>query len=936
MQRFTLVPGPVAMARIPLLPANDPNAGEELLAEGLFLASRDLDAPSANSERAELTRAAYALRARSRTTPHGIWAAATTARLEAGEPELLLGEEHRCVTLPGPGWLAAVADRCLDAPGVLEALTLTTNLLAVRRGKLLEVEHPGAVGTAQLGTVQATELSIWLLELCDLPGGAPVGQVLAGILERWPGATSQAARTALVQMIRTGLLLPDLLPADPTADPLEHLTAKLPATVPLHGDLLHLREVLRDADTHPPGGPGRLPLLHTARKAADAIHPSRRPLTVDTIAQAQLRLPTSIGSEAARAVELLWRIGQRTPPLRAWTAKFHETYGPHRMVPLLEAIDPAVGIGPTGPEDAIGASSDLDDQRSRLLLGLLTGALSRGGNAVDLTDEMVDALAHNRDEAPPRTAEVHVRVLDTTTGPLELVVGPHAAQDAGSAAARFARHLPALNATMESGPGLVSAEVVCRPLTTATGALAVETGTAAYRIPIGVPLRDGDLDPRDLLVTTTSRGQLALYSSRLQRQVRPVLLSRITRSLLPPAAQLLHLLGHADERPWHPWSWGPAGDAPYTPRVTYRSTVLAPQRWQLPQALHATVNHRARWLEHLADWRSHTATAVPDEVVVEERDRHLPLDLRLPEHRELLRRSVRRGCRTVAEVLGGDGVVQGPRGRHQLELVVPLYRRGGGQAEQRFDPRAAARPRAADTIPPGGTWLSLALPVPARLQDQVLAQLPPAPDGVLFYWLRYTSAELGQHLRLRYRAAPEVLAGVQQRMAGWADEMAHQHLSNGRLSVLPYQRETQRYGGPEAIAAAEELFAADAALTLAIITELPDQDHWLILAAHCAAAIASGLRAPAAARPRPLLAELRRQRETLRARCRAASIPAELTNAWTNRQTALATYRPLLTNDTAPLCASDAIHLHCNRLLGTDPAREQLARSLATDLIRHG
>ncbi|MDH6578588.1 lantibiotic dehydratase [Kitasatospora sp. MAP5-34] len=934
MHRITLVPGPVAMARIPLLPASNPTAGEELLTEGFFLASRDLDAPS---ERAELTRTAYALRARSRTTPHGVWAAAATARLEAGEPQLRLGEEHRCVTLPGPGWLAAVADRCLDAPGVLELLTLTANLLAVRRGKLLEVEHPGADGTAQLGTVRATELSLWLLERCDRPGGAPAEQVLAEILERWPGATAQAARTAIVHMLRTGLLLTDLLPADLTADPLEWLTSKLPASVPLRTDLLHLRDLLRDADAHPPGGPGRLPLLRAARKEADAIQPSRRPLTIDTIAQAHLRLPAVVGAEAARAVELLWRIGHRTPPLRSWTAKFRATYGPHRMVPLLEAIDPAVGIGPTGPEDAIGAGSDLDDRHSRLLIGLLTEALARGSNAVDLTNEMVKALAHNRDEAPPRTAEVHVRVLGGAAGPLELAVGPHAAQDAGSAAARFARHLPALNAKVETGPGPVTAEVVCRPLTAATGALAVETGAAAYRIPIGVPLRDGDdLDPRDLLITTTSRGHLALYSSRLERQVRPVLLSRITRSLVPPAAQLLHLLGHADERPWHPWSWGPAGDAPYTPRVTYRSTVLAPQRWLLPQALHAAVNHRAGWLEHLEDWRSRTTTAVPDEVVIEESDRHLPLDLRLPEHRELLRRSVRRGCRSVTEVLGGNGVVQGPHGRHHLELVIPLYRRHGGGAEQRFDPRAAARPRTTDTIPSGDTWLSLALPVPVRLQDAVLAQLPPAPDGALFYWLRYSTADLGPHLRLRYQATPDVLAAVQQELAGWAGEMARQYLSNGQLAAQPYQPETQRYGGPEAVAAAEKLFAADSSLTLAVLAELTDQDDdRLIIAAHCAAAIAGGLRAPDAARPLTLTTDLRRRREALRARCRAAAVPAWLTNTWNNRQAALVAYLPLLGDDIAPLCASDAIHLHCNRLLGTDPAREQLARSLATDLIRH-
>lgn len=412
-----------------------------------------------------------------------------------------------------------------------------------------------------------------------------------------------------------------------------------------------------------------------------------------------------------------------------------------------------------------------------------------------------------------------------------------------------------------------------------------------------------------------------------------MLLSRITRSLLPPAAQLLHLIGHADERPWHPWSWGPAGLAPYTPRVTYRSTVFAPQRWLLPQGLHELVDHRDRWHAHLDDWLARPTLPVPQQVVIEENDRHLPIDLRDADHRELLRRSVRRGCRTVSEVLPDRPPVQGPEGRHHLELVIGLRQQHAAEQPIPLDPRAAARTRTADTITPGGTWLSLALPAPGRHQEAILAQLPPHP-GVLSYWLRYTTPELGPHLRLRYHAAPDAIATVQQELAVVAARLAGQRLSNGHITAAPYQRETQRYGGPGAIVAAEKVFAADSALVLAALPGM-DDDQRLILAAHTAAAVAHILNAPAAARPQLLSGDLRRRREALRPRCRTAVIPADLTGLWNTLLDTLTVYRPLLAEETAPLCGSDLIHLHCNRLLGTDRDREQLVRSLATDLLRH-
>ncbi|WP_082526871.1 lantibiotic dehydratase [Kitasatospora sp. MBT63] len=926
--RSRLVPDPVALARLPLLAADSTKAGG-LIGEGLFLASRDLvDTPGA-----ELAHTAYHLRARTRTTPNGVWAAATTARLASGEPVLLLGEEHRCATLPSPAWLTAVAHLALDLPDALDHLRLSANPTALQRGTVLEVEHPGPDGTAQLGTARVTEVSSWLMRECGTTGGTPAGRVVGAALKRWHGAEDAQVWAAITALVRTGLLLTDLLPLDLAADPLGHLATKLPPAAGLRTDLLDLRALLADADRYRPGAPERLPLLHAARRAADAIHLADRPLTCDTIAEADLRLPATVGRDMARAVDTLWRIGHRTAPLRAWTARFREAYGPYRLVPLLEAVDPATGIGPPGPEDAIGARTDLDDHRTHLLLALLTTAGARGEQEVELTEEMVEALAHHGDGRPPRTAEVHVRVREVDGGRLALAIGTHAAQDAGSAAGRLARYLPDLVTEQQAGADPVLAEIVCRPLAASTGALAVESGRTAYRIPVGLPLTDSrDLDPRTLLVATTRAGHLALYSPQLDRLIRPVLLNRITRALLPPAAQLLHLLGHADERPWHPWSWGPAGLAPYTPRVTYRSTVLAPQRWLLPQGLRAVVDHRDRWHARLDDWLARPTMPVPHQVVIEESDRHLPIDLRCPDHRELLRRSVRRGCRTVSEVLPGLPPVTGLDGRHHLELVLPLRQQHQAEQPVPLDPRAAARPRTADTILPGGTWLSLALPAPVRHQDAILTQLPAYP-GTLSYWLRYSTAALGPHLRLRYHGAPELLAEVQQDLADLATALAEQHLTSGQLTAAPYQRETPRYGGPDAIGAAEKVFAADSTLVRAALFGL-DDDQRLILAAHTAAAVARTLNAPVAARPRPLPADLRRRREALRAGCRTATVPADLTDQWNTLLEALAAYRPHLADDVAPLCASDVIHMHCNRLLGTDRDREQLARSLATDLIR--
>jgi thiopeptide-type bacteriocin biosynthesis protein len=864
-----------------------------------------------------------------------VWCAVAPARLEGDRTALRL-EGTRAVTLPSPQWLLGLADRMLDAPGIVPRLVLTANNQVVRRGDRLEVEHPGPGESGQLGSILAGELPMWLLGLCA--SGAGGAEIVSAVVNRYPDATAATACGAVITMIRTGILLCDLLPEDLRADPLGHLLRRVPQRVPERARLGALRDLLHAADRYPPGAGERLPLLRTARGLADSLHSVERPITVDTLAEAEVRLPAEVGTEAARVASALWRISHRRGPLHAWSARFTTVYGHHRMVPLLEAIDPATGIGPPGPADAIAASAEPGEERARLLASLLADALTSGHSEIELTDTHLEQL-EVAGAPPPRSAEIHLRVLHHLDGSFGFVVGRHAAQEAGSAAGRFARWLPQLAPTLADDAESVVAEIVCRPLTFRTGGLAAETRCVPHRIPVGVPTRDGDLHPGDLAILAVGRDVL-LWSHAVNKRVVPVLFSRVTRALLPPVARLLHLLGHAGEQPWHTWSWGVAASFPYTPRVSYRGTILAPQRWLLPGDLVTAAHRRSDWQARLAQWLTATRPSLPGTLVTEESDRHLPLHLHDVVHQEILRRSVLRGTRTLSEAIGHGThlAVEGPHGRHPLELVVALHRRASPPAP-RVDPRTAPRPATSDTLTMGDSdWLSVALPVPVRLQNAVLRRLPAVPAGARFFWLRYDTPALGPHLRLRYHAdRPGTLGDLPRALGAWAADIAEQRLSNGCLQQEPYVRETQRYGGPDAIHAAEDVFAADSALVLAALSHpMPDDEH-LMLAAHCAAAIARSLASPGAARGGPLTSSERHTRDRLRPPTRAFLPPHQLTAVWDAREARTTAYRSLLaTPRIAELCASDLIHLHCNRLLGASAGHERIVRSLATDLLHRG
>ncbi|MGQ0773127.1 MAG: lantibiotic dehydratase [Pseudonocardiales bacterium] len=431
---------------------------------------------------------------------------------------LRLSAGHRARTNPSAAWLATVCDQILTDPAALSALTLTTSNVVTRRGPRLEHERPASSDARpQHVSVRATEATTLIMSLCA--AGASVSEIHAKAAERW-NVPEPVVRAMLIELLRDGFLLTDLLPGDVTVDPLGYLVDKLTPGHRLRAPLARLRRLLVEADYYRPGDPVRLDTLRDARNLADQISFCERPLTADNAADAHIVLPAALAGETATAAGVLWRAGFGQGSLTHYHERFLERYGAHRSVPLLDVTDPAIGLG----IDA--ASPDLDtvdvpDRRTKVLACLIGRAAANGGVEVVLDDADITELA---DSQPPdlptsRTAEICVRVIaatpeDLAAGRLRLAVCPGGSLDAGTALGRFTGLLHAAGQDCDDA-GLV-AEIVARPRVAEGMTLAQPTGLAARRIPVGVPAEPGDLSLDDLLLVSDGH-RLILWSSSQDR-----------------------------------------------------------------------------------------------------------------------------------------------------------------------------------------------------------------------------------------------------------------------------------------------------------------------------------------------------------------------------------------------------------------------------------
>ena len=650
------------------------------------------------------------------------------------------------------------------------------------------------------------------------------------------------------------------------------------------------------------------------------------------------------------------------PQLAAYRRAFLRRYGPERVVPLLELLDPRFGLGPLGPASGQARPAGAAG-RNQLLLDLACRALRDRRPVLELDEELAGRLATwaPDPERAPESLELYVGVAAPSAaaideGAFTLVVG-HApgVSPAGRNLGRFADLLAPAGraATSQAGvgrPSVVVAELVYLPRRLRQANVAVRAGRHGFELTVGTSAGvPGDrVVPPDELVVVVRDGRLRVWWPAAGSEVEVTAGHMLNPADAPAVCRFLAEVGRDGRAQLGGFSWGPAAGFPFLPRVQAGRVVLRPASWRLdPAVLDVTSAGLRCWRE---DWQ------VPRHVQLGGGDRRLLVDLDDPAQAGQVRDELGRGRPlTVHEAIPGpgDAWLPGPGGRYLAELVVPLRLVAPpgppAPANRHLSPGPGPPvPREVRLRPPGSEWLYVKLYGPREDEDELLAgpvrELAGAAarDGLASGWFFLRYGDPDPHLRLRFRGEPGRLTGeLLPRLCEWAGRLVAAGRCD-RFAVDTYEREVERYGGPEGMAAAEGLFAADSRCVagllgclrgdlgldrvgLAVVTtdDLLDalgldpgrRLEWY--GGRVADRRASGpehRRRKAALRP--LLADPRR----------LGSVPCgpEALGHLAERRAALAPIAERL----AELAAPSFVHLHCNRLLGTDPATERLVMGL--------
>ncbi|WP_129838032.1 lantibiotic dehydratase [Streptomyces sp. RFCAC02] len=927
--------------------------------------------------------ARYCLRLRGRATPFGTFAGVAGASF-GPHTAWQWNENHRLRTRADAVWLAAVTARLEAVPELLARLPVQINTLAVARGGRLVVTWQPHQSVRSHRAGEEVEKSVRLIPVMETIRHTALSPIRTAdlvdkVAAEHPGAVRSALEQVVGQLVDVGVLISSLRAPATTGDALAHLlnqlhqagVGDLPQTKTLVGELQLIHAAMgrigRDGDWETKWD--RRVLVHRMRRVTGRAEPT---LAVDLLLGANLVLPQAVADEAARAAEALIRLSPQPASSTSWRTyhrDFLTRYGPGVPVPVTELTDSVSGLGfprhfaeqPGGP-----AASPRDE----VLLALAQQAAIDGVEEIALDAGLLDSLSPGREARRPVTAaELWADLRAETPEAVDAGDFTLGVCGFGRIAANSGRFLDLLDAgdrqktttlyttLPTSVKGAVAAQLSFPPRHPRTENVLRVPAVYERLIPLAEHRTDHDSQlPLSDLAIAADAERLYVVSRSRRQVIEPALPHAGARHTMPPLARLLFETPRSPHPGVTAFDWGMAACLPFRPRVRYGRSILAPAQWRLdPAELPGPDVPMAAWEKALDRLREQRR--LPAGVAVGSADRQLRLDLGEAMDRAVLRDHLKAadGPLTVAEapLATAYGWCQG----RAHELVVPLAATASADVAPAFLTSARPAPVTGPGTGPGVVFAKLC--APAAVHDEILsAHLP----ELLQRWAsppRWWFARYRQpidHLRIRLHDPDGARAAGY--LAAWAERLRQRGLS-GEIVFDSYLPETGRYGTGAALAAAEELFAADSAAVLAQLAFLTaNRDvhpqaltaasmvdltgavtgnrsaglHWLLDHPQYAATTTAQDR------------ELRRQTLRLAEEKTLPVLPggADLAAAWAARRAAASRYTNRLEFTAHRLTPGSVLgsllHMHHNRAAGIDAEAEavtyKLARAVALSQTR--
>jgi hypothetical protein len=793
---------------------------------------------------APLRALAYVARMAARPTPFGLCAG--IGIIKTGESTTLAIDEdgRRTHTRPDMGLIAGVLAEIESGEGK-NSVAYVTNRSAIERGGRLYVTHVKLANYRTSGAEQRpvslknTAAVQFVRECAARPQRhAVLAEAIAG---RYDTSIEEAERL-LDRLIEAGVIISELC-VSPVGDSIGCVRERLRAIDVEAGLALDTAlDAAERLDAVPLLGRSLQSYQNVAERfSALAQKEPEHAIQIDMQSPFGGTLGFAILQDAERLADYWIRLAP-TIALKKFRQRFQERYeGNERMVPLLELVDPNIGLGVPDPPER---EDEPNPERDAALVRIACEAARTLREEVDLDEEQIAVIVPPPSRVAPATAgsaEVGFHIAARSNEAIErgeyllvpggLIASSRATRSLGRFVHLFdeatRERIRAVALEDHRGSDALVAELVYAPPTARMYNVAMRPNIfeTELRVGIGEPLGRNQISPDDLWVGL-DRDRFFLWSHSRRRRILPRE-SHVfnTDQQAPNLCRFLAALEHDGRRAIAGFDWGSAERMTYLPRVRIGRVVLSERRWRLDaKELGKNVRDASRAIQQFR-----VLWAMPRYVYLASIDNRLLIDLDSSIAANLIfDQRPATGDLTFAEALPAPDDVWtcGAEGAYAVEFVASLLARARPTRSEASDstPRTIVHRRRFGL---GSTWTYLKLYMGEQAVDDFLVRtvLPLTAElraqGCIDRWFFVRYADPQPHVRLRVRASSAYGAAVRERLIVASEEWLREERVL-RCAFDTYDPEYERYGGPEELDAAERFFTRDSDICAELLSRTPD------------------------------------------------------------------------------------------------------------------
>lgn len=672
------------------------------------------------------------------------------------------------------------------------------------------------------------------------------------IEQNYPNTPKQRIKEYLLELIDKEFLISNLRPPLTVEDQYQYFIKQAEDSKVNMFLLSKLKEIQKQIESYNylPMGEGEQEYIGLY-DSMNEIAESRSPLQIDVgLGDRNINLKYRLGQDISSLASMLTMIampfGKKSTHLELYKTKFIEKYGFEREVLLIEMLDSSSGIGApatyTNPRNDYYEANQIDksytpEMKNYFLMKYFEAV--KNNTPIELCEgelkEYYDIEIDNQEV--PVSLEMNF-IVKERDGDIKLYLGSNIGS--ASAGKTFGRFSHVSNEFREIIRDLNLKEKEIKNKNSNLCELSyIPNNIRSGNVTRNISYRDKEMSLfsngskseqemvkiKDILIGIDNNTFYARHKKTgdilefgTNNMLNPFIASNPIRFLLEIARD--------GKRDWDLFPWMDIYEGfKYIPEIKYKNIILSSEQWHINMMdLKLTSNSvfedfKIKFLEF------HTNYDLPQQFYIVNADNRLLICIDDDKSMAILFEELKKIRGNQIHLVGvetdEDAVRDSDKRPYVAEIVVPLFKREQEEKKEiKFYPQIIESGSHRVKLP-FDEWLFIKLYGKQSREEELIAFEIAEFCGNLnndyptqYFFMRYQDPK--PHIRLRIKGDNNTLFGITPHILAWLENLRQRDVISDFV-ISPYNREIERYGGPALIDAAEQIFYADSKVVELII-----------------------------------------------------------------------------------------------------------------------